>query len=306
MIEIRCYYDNIFFNITISQTDTLLNLKKNIISNLLSNGIVTNESNISILYGYPTQTINNNEFDNLSLQDLSIFDKDSISIKLINPISTKKEEKNQINGHNKNNGNGNIIDYSKYSIKKKDIPADNSCLFNAINFAVNQNINSPDVIRGIITSEIKSNPAQYTSAILGKNPEDYCKWILNKETWGGGIELAILSKYFKIQIGVVDIQFITIEYFGHFDKCIYLLYNNIHYDVFYKEENGKITGVFDSNDEKVKNEIMDICLDLQKHALYADPTLFSIECMQCGLFMHGQNDVVEHTKKTGHINFKEV
>ena len=184
MIEIRCYYDNIFFNITISQNDTLLNLKKNIISNLLSNGIVTNESNISILYGYPTQTINNNEFDNLSLLDLSIFDKDSISIKLINPISTKKEEKNQINGHNNKNGNGNIIDYSKYSIKKKDIPADNSCLFNAINFAINQNINSPDVIRGIITSEIKSNPAQYTSAILGKSPEEYCKWILNKETWG--------------------------------------------------------------------------------------------------------------------------
>ena len=302
---IYCYYgENIVFNIEIQVNDTLFKLKKHIISNLSSFDIKTIESNLRILYGFPTQTINNSEYDNLSLLDLSIFDKDSISIELINSISTEKEGKNKINDHI--NKHDDKIDYSKYSIKKKDIPADNSCLFNAINFAVNQNINSPDVIRGIITSEIKSNPAQYTSAILGKDPEDYCKWILNKETWGGGIELAILSKYFQIQIGVVDIQFITIEYFGHFDKCIYLLYNNVHYDVFYKEENGKITGVFDSNDQKVKNEIMDICLDLQKHAIYVDSTLFSIECMQCGLFMHGQNDVIEHTKKTGHINFKEV
>ena len=118
--------------------------------------------------------------------------------------------------------------------------------------------------------------------------------------------MEILSKHFKIQIGVVDIQHITIEYFGHFDKCIYLLNNNIHYDVFYKEYNEKITGVFDSNNEKVKSEIMDICLELQNHGLCEDSTLFSIECMQCGLFMNGQNDANEHTKKTGHINFKEV
>ena len=151
-----------------------------------------------------------------------------------------------------------------------------------------------------------ANPKEYNSGILGKDPDKYCKWIMDKETWGGGIELSILSKFFQIQIGVADIQHITIEYFGNYDKCIYLLYNNIHYDVFYKEENGKITGIFDTQDGNVKNEIMDICLELQKHEKYVDSTLFSIECMQCGLLMNGQNDVVEHSSKTGHINFKQV
>ena len=74
-----------------------------------------------------------------------------------------------------------------------------------------------------------SNPEDYNAAILGKIPEEYCKWISNKETWGGGIELSILSKFFHVQIGVADIQFLTFEYFGNYDNCIYLLYNNIHY-----------------------------------------------------------------------------
>ena len=310
MIEVRCYYNDIFFNIKISKNETLLNLKNNIKSNLTSKGINVNESNLNILYGFPPKTINNDQMDNLTLDDLSIFDKDSLRIQLIDPklSNTDKNDKNEnTNKNNQKNGNNyNVIDYSKYSIKKKDIPADNSCLFNAINFAINQNADNPEIIRGIISSEIMANPNEYNSGILGKEPDKYCKWIMDKETWGGGIELSILSKFFQIQIGVADIQHITIEYFGNYDRCIYLLYNNIHYDVFYKEENGKITGIFDSQDGKVKNEIMDICLELQQHEKYVDSTLFSIECMQCGLLMNGQNDVVKHSSKTGHINFKQV
>ena len=305
MLEIRCYYENIFFNIKISENETLYDLKKEIISCLSKYGINTNESNLSIIYGFPPRTINNKELDQLTLSDLSIFDKESLRIELIDPKLIKSVKSEEKNDKEKNN-NINTIDYSKYSIKKKDIAADNSCLFNAVNFAINQNADNPDIIRSIITSEIRANPDEYNSAVLDKEPEEYCKWISNKETWGGGIELSILSKFFQIQIGVVDIQHITIEYFGNYNKCIYLLYNNIHYDVFYKEENGKITVIFNSNDELVKNEIMDICLELQKHQKYVDSTLFSLECIQCGFFMNGQNEVLEHSKKTGHINFKQV
>ena len=307
MIEVRCYYNEIYFNIKISKSEKLLTLKNNIKSNLASKGINLNGSNLNILYGFPPKTINNNQMDNLTLEDLSILDKESLRIQLIDQKlsnSDRNENRNKNNGINGNNFN--VIDYSKYSIKKKDIPADNSCLFNAINFAINQNSDNPEIIRGIISSEIMENPNEYNSGILGKDPDKYCKWIMDKETWGGGIELSILSKFFQIQIGVADIQHITIEYFGNYDKCIYLLYNNIHYDVFYKEENGKITGIFDTQDGNVKNEIMDICLELQKHEKYVDSTLFSIECMQCGLLMNGQKDVVEHSSKTGHINFKQV
>ena len=69
----------------------------------------------------------------------------------------------------------------------------------------------------------------------------------------------MLSKIFQIQIRIADIQHITFEYFGNYDRYVYLLYNNIHYNAFYKEEKGKITA------EKAKNEILDICLELQKN-----------------------------------------
>jgi len=298
MIDILCKYENDVFNINIKHNDTLSVLKQAIKLNLSSRGINTSESNIKLIYGFPKKIIQGEDLDSLSLEELSIFDKEYLIIEL--------KESNKEENEKDNNQPQDIIDYSKYSIKRKEIPADNSCLFNAINFAINQNINSPEVIREIIIAEIMSNPEEYNSAILGKNPEDYCKWISNKETWGGGIEISILSKFFQVQIAVADIQFITIEYFGNYDKCIYLLYNNIHYDVFYKEENGKITGIFNSNDAKVKQEVMDICMQLQNREIYVDTKNFSLKCMQCGFLMKGQNEAVEHSKKTGHINFSEI
>ena len=294
MIDILCSFKNDVFNINLKHDESLTELKHAIKLNLSARGVKIKESDIKLIYGFPKKIIQGEELDTLTLEELGIFDKEYILIEL------NQEESNN------NEQNQNVIDYSKYSIKKKVIPADNSCLFNAINFAINQNAENPEVIRDIITAEIRSNPEDYNAAILGKDPEEYCKWISNKETWGGGIELSILSKFFHVQIGVADIQFITIEYFGNYDKCIYLLYNNIHYDVFYKEENGKITGVFDSNDANVKQEIMDICMQLQSQENYVDTTNFSLKCMECGFLLKGQNEVIEHTKKTGHINYGEI
>jgi ubiquitin thioesterase OTU1 len=294
MIDILCSFKNDVFNINLKHDESLTELKHAIKLNLSARGVKIKESDIKLIYGFPKKIIQGEELDSLTLEELGIFDKEYILIEL------NQEESNN------NEQNQNVIDYSKYSIKKKVIPADNSCLFNAINFAINQNAENPEVIRDIITAEIRSNPEDYNAAILGKDPEEYCKWISNKETWGGGIELSILSKFFHVQIGVADIQFITIEYFGNYDKCIYLLYNNIHYDVFYKEENGKITGVFDSNDANVKQEIMDICMQLQSQENYVDTANFSLKCMECGFLLKGQNEVIEHTKKTGHINYGEI
>ena len=186
MIDILCNYEGKVFNINLKHDDNLLELKHAIKLNLLSRGTKTKESNIKIAYGFPKKIINNDELDNLTLEELAIFDKEYLLIELKEQENNNDEDKKE------------IIDYSKYSIKKKDIPADNSCLFNAINFAINQNANSPEIIREIITAEIMSNPEDYNAAILGKTPEEYCKWISNKETWGGGIELSILSKLFKL------------------------------------------------------------------------------------------------------------
>jgi len=159
-IEIRCYYENLSFNITIPEKENLYNLKHYIILNLSSQGVFTYETNLNIRYGFPPKLINNEKSDTLTMPELSIFDKECLRIELIDPNLLKAKENE-------------IIDYSKYSIKKKDIPADNSCLFNAINFAINQNEKSPEMIRSIISSEIMSNPNEYNAAVLDKDPEEY-------------------------------------------------------------------------------------------------------------------------------------
>ena len=295
IINIRCIYNDKAFEIKIPSTENLLNLKHYIIINLNGVGIYTYETNLNIAYGFPPKKIDNTLNDTKTLPELSIGNNECLRIDLIDKdlIRAKNDE---------------IIDYSKYSVKKKTIPADNSCLFNSINFAINQSITEPEIIRGIISSEILNNPIDYNEAILERPIEDYCDWILRGDSWGGGIEISILSKYFNVIIAVVDIQNITFEYFGDgFTEIIYLLYNNVHYDVFYKEDiNGKITGLFDVNDEKSKNEIMEICKELKKHQKYLDIQIFSVKCMQCNFLMKGQNDVIEHTKKTGHINFSQI
>ena len=295
IINIRCIYNDKAFEIKIPSTENLLNLKHYIIINLNGVGIYTYETNLNIAYGFPPKKIDNTLNDTKTLPELSIGNNECLRIDLIDKdlIRAKNDE---------------IIDYSKYSVKKKTIPADNSCLFNSINFAINQSITEPEIIRGIISSEILNNPIDYNEAILERPIEDYCDWILRGDSWGGGIEISILSKYFNVIIAVVDIQNITFEYFGDgFTEVIYLLYNNVHYDVFYKEEiNGKITGLFDVNDEKSKNEIMEICKELKKHQKYLDIQMFSVKCMQCNFLMKGQNDVIEHTKKTGHTNFSQI
>ena len=51
---------------------------------------------------------------------------------------------------------------------------------------------------------------------------------------------------------------------------------------------------------------MEVCKELKKHQKYVDTQMFSLKCMQCGFLMKGQDEVIEHTKKTGHINFNQI
>ena len=81
----------------------------------------------------------------------------------------------------------------------------------------------------------------------------------------------------------------------------------MHYDVFYYEtDDKKITGVFKSDDIKAKDEILEIAAELKRHKQYGDTQNYSIKCMECNFLMKGNDDVIEHSKKTGHTNFNQI
>ena len=294
-ITIQCKYEDKSFTIKIPNVESLLNLKHYIVKELSTLKIFTYDTNISIRYGFPPKLISDSSNDTKTLPELSIGNNECLRVELIDPKCIRASENE-------------IIDYSKHRIKKKSIPADNCCLFNAINYAMNQSITEPEVIRSIISMVILDNPTEYNKAVLEKDPEDYCEWIMRGDSWGGGIEIAILSKYFMLNIGVVDIKNLTIEYFGNnYSNTIYLLYDNVHYDVFYYEtDDKKITGVFKSDDTKAKDEILEIAAELKRHKQYVDTQNYSIKCMECNFLMKGNDDVIEHSKKTGHTNFNQI
>lgn len=126
---------------------------------------------------------------------------------------------------------------------KKVVPADNSCLFTSIRFVLNGKVDNEgsEMMRHIIAQEVAANPQEYNDAVLSKSNSEYCAWIQKPDSWGGAIEVAILSSYYGIEIDVVDIQNAIINRFGedkNYGLRVFLLFDGIHYDPLYLETDG--------------------------------------------------------------------
>lgn len=59
-------------------------------------------------------------------------------------------------------------------------------------------------MRQIVKKEVLSNPRVYTPVVLGQSAASYCDWIMNKNVWGGAIELDIFANHFKCEIVAFD------------------------------------------------------------------------------------------------------
>lgn len=93
-------------------------------------------------------------------------------------------------------------------------------------------------MRQIIATDVAKDLQTYNLAYLGRTNEEYCEWIQKSESWGGAIEVSILSEFYGIEIAVVDIINGIINHFGEDKKygCrSFLLYDGIHYDPLYLE-----------------------------------------------------------------------
>jgi ubiquitin thioesterase OTU1 len=130
------------------------------------------------------------------------------------------------------------------------MPDDNSCLFRALSSAVlGSSIDGMTELRSIVAQTIISQPEIYSEAVLEKSPEEYCRWIQTETSWGGGIELAILSQHFDVEVCSVNVQDGRVDRFnepsssssssetgegggeGKNRSRVILVYSGIHYDV---------------------------------------------------------------------------
>ena len=88
-------------------------------------------------------------------------------------------------------------------------------------------------MRQVIADIVKIEKDFYSEVVLGQPNGDYCRWILKSDSWGGAIELAILSDFYEIEICAFDIKSTRMDRYGEdkkYSNRIYLLYDGIHYD----------------------------------------------------------------------------
>jgi OTU-like cysteine protease len=117
------------------------------------------------------------------------------------------------------------------------MPADNSCLFHAIGYCCEKGGGLPReavINRYRVVHWIKTHGQEYNHAILGRPVQSYCRNILDYRTWGGAIEIAILSNFFQVEIFTFDVTQPSLYRVGQnkgYDKRIFLLYYGQHYDV---------------------------------------------------------------------------
>lgn len=93
-------------------------------------------------------------------------------------------------------------------------------------------------MREIIANAVAADPEEYSEAFLGRPNAEYCKWILKPDSWGGAIELSILSKFYGLEIAVIDSINAIINRFGedqHYAQRVFLIFDGIHYDPLYLE-----------------------------------------------------------------------
>ncbi|KAM9321024.1 ubiquitin thioesterase OTU1 [Gastrophryne carolinensis] len=200
-------------------------------------------------------------------------------------------------------------------IVRRVVPADNSCLFTSVYYLVEGGIYDPACapeLRNLIANLVSSDPTSYSEAVLGKSNAEYCSWIRKNDTWGGAIEVAILSKFYQCEICVVDTQTVRIDRFGEdagYSRRVFLIYDGIHYDPLQRqflEPDMPPMTIFPISDDDALLQALELADDARKKRQFTDVNKFALRCMVCQKGLTGQSAARDHAKETGHTNFGEV
>ncbi|KAI0005207.1 OTU-domain-containing protein [Xylariaceae sp. FL0662B] len=201
------------------------------------------------------------------------------------------------------------------------MPDDNSCLFTAVGGALRGLPPSPDgytpqQLRRIVVDHILSNPDKYSAVVLEKSPEAYCARMLSPDTWGGAIELGIISELFNLEICVVDVKTGNVIRYGegqHELRCV-LVYSNVHYDrvaeIFVEDQEVMefdVTRWAVEGSDQLIAHTKEMCKRLKEdHHYFTDTSDFVVLCNDCGWMGQGQKALAEHSLKTRHANITEI
>jgi len=199
-------------------------------------------------------------------------------------------------------------------VVRRVIDADNECLFNAVGYCLEgRSRKKGSMLRKIISDTVKNDTETYSEAFLGQSNIEYSKWIFLKDSWGGAIELSILSNYYVTEIATFDIQTENMYVYGetkNYKQRIFLLYDGIHYDCLCltpiegAPEEIDIT-IFSVNDQNIVNQAKQLTKKLRADKQFTDLEKFTLRCLVCYKGIQGEKEAQKHAKDTNHTNFAE-
>ncbi|KAI5949693.1 OTU1 [Candida margitis] len=303
----------------------------------------TSESISVIKTGFPPKPIDLTYDSSTKLQDKHVKDGDQLSITFVSnkrPLSPESEANSGAALLNKPAVTTQAATNKKRDLKEdipaiyieseskylilRNIPDDNSCLFNSISYAISGHdsyttFSPPQELRKVVVDYVNRDPLLYSDTVLGRPRDDYCRWILKKDSWGGAIELGILADWFDVRITCIDIEsgnFIKIENEEKKpSKFMLLIYSGIHYDVLAlcnevstknKDHDECLFGIGDSRDEAIVEAAEKLCKLLQEKDYSTNTTTFRVRCLDCYSILVGELGASKHAEQTGHLNFGEV
>lgn len=211
---------------------------------------------------------------------------------------------------------------------RRFVDSDNSCLFNSVAYVTDRasfDGMSALRMRQLIIDEIRKDPNKYNEAYLGRSNDEYIEYILKPDTWGGAIELQILSEYFKLEIASIDIKSLRVDCYGetsNYDKRVYVIYNGIHYDPLAMTFGETVSDelditITDHDDIDTYTKMMKLAEDYRTRGDYVDfsdvktdgsTSMYKavLKCSVCeGVFLN-QDEAAEHGANTNHWNFEEM
>jgi len=280
-------------------------------------------SKIALKLGYPPQRVDlpeNTTLGNLEIQsgETIIAEEDSNASQKNSSVPTVNHQ-TQKNSPQKMKTEQNTLTQMPNPegliMVRRVIPADNSCLFNSIAYALeNKSKTKSRDLRDIVAGYIMSDPERYNEAILERPNYKYCEWIQKSDSWGGAIELEIFSRHYEVEICAVDIENAIVSVFGSeqgYKERIYVLYDGIHYDILVRNisedmDNSMDITVFNTNDTYAHNGALALARELKAKKQFTNTNKFTIQCGVCYAKFTGEKQAVQHNKETGHINFQEV
>lgn len=214
----------------------------------------------------------------------------------------------------------------------REIPDDNSCLFNAVGYVLEnlslikaQYLRDSIIINNsfiftingvvfvVVAEYILARPKEFTDAVLGREPIEYARWIRKPDKWGGAIELSIFSDIYGVEIGSFDVQTGRMDLFGEgrsFNNRVYLQYSGIHYEAFALVHSktsspGRDQTIFSVSDILILEQVRELVQVAQSAHRFTDMGGFTLRCNDCGTGLKGEIEAQKHAQLTGHANFVE-